>query len=514
MQKQRKGILKVIFTMFLLACSIFSNLFTSVNNLAFALSGNAVEYTDVLTDLQKDENFNIEDYPIDNEDFSLKVIQIAESVNKELFIYVYQPSSDTKGLYAIDISLGLVHSDEPNFETNLYSLALLNQNGVFYKYKVNNFVVSNNNVRYYSITELHRNYNSSIDKGTDNDSTFVSIGIPIAQDWSAITKDGQVYYNCESSKIVTIVDRYDSFLRLQSTTGLGSKIDSFYVAFSTDYNIDDLYEAEVSFITRTYKQTTDNGLPGVPDSGDVGVMAVNDISPRSKTSYEYGDSINHDKVLKATNSIDVETGFWFRKKYSWNKIETTSRFIDSNRVNGLSDSAINHIQDKQYVLRYYESEYKRWTDSIGTYVVKEYETGDRVEEITILRLRFRVGDKVYNLGVVDNKVNVGSTPSNHYLTLWEKIGSLIKTFFSILWSWLKWVLVGIACIVSIPILIVMFPYIWFVLKYLGIGLWYCIKYLGIGMWYCIKYTGLGIWQGLKALWWFISYPFKIIKGQV
>ena len=50
-----------------------------------------ISYTNVMEDLEKDNSFKLEDYPAVEDDYSLQVIQIAESVNGELFVYVYQP---------------------------------------------------------------------------------------------------------------------------------------------------------------------------------------------------------------------------------------------------------------------------------------------------------------------------------------------------------------------------------------------------------------------------------------
>ena len=57
------------------------------NDIVFADTSNA-KYTDVLQDLKRDDNFNTENYPINNEDYSLKVIHVAENVENKLFIYV------------------------------------------------------------------------------------------------------------------------------------------------------------------------------------------------------------------------------------------------------------------------------------------------------------------------------------------------------------------------------------------------------------------------------------------
>jgi len=63
------------------------------------------DYTDALEDLQKDENFNVEEYPDNAKDYSIQVIQIAESTAGELFIYTYQPwwkpEKDTRFRYSV-----------------------------------------------------------------------------------------------------------------------------------------------------------------------------------------------------------------------------------------------------------------------------------------------------------------------------------------------------------------------------------------------------------------------------
>ena len=74
----------------------------------------------VLTDLQKDTAFNIEDYPVNSKDYSLNVIQIAESIDKELYIYVYQPSGVFGSLVASSINIS---TNDLNFIN--YTLCIL-----------------------------------------------------------------------------------------------------------------------------------------------------------------------------------------------------------------------------------------------------------------------------------------------------------------------------------------------------------------------------------------------------
>lgn len=96
------------------------------------------EYSNVLDDLTKDENFNIEDYPTKDKDYSLQVIQVAESEDKELFVYVYQPSAK---YIATSIDFSTTYDEDDNFyDFNNYKLKLLNQEGTLSKYVVENFL--------------------------------------------------------------------------------------------------------------------------------------------------------------------------------------------------------------------------------------------------------------------------------------------------------------------------------------------------------------------------------------
>ena len=72
-----------VFAAFILAIVVC---FQSIPFRAFAEEASNV-YSTVIDDLTKDENFNVADYPSNASDYSLQVITIAESSNKELFVY-------------------------------------------------------------------------------------------------------------------------------------------------------------------------------------------------------------------------------------------------------------------------------------------------------------------------------------------------------------------------------------------------------------------------------------------
>ena len=150
-----------IFIKFLLTVAM-TGVFPVVAITAKAEETENIQYTSVVKDLQKDESFNVEAYPSNAEDYSMQVIQIAESVNKELFLYVYQPSDEVKELTATKVSLSTAINE--NFYPLLYDLTLISTEGVFDKYKVEGLTVKDDAVRYYSIVRLQRDFDETIEK--------------------------------------------------------------------------------------------------------------------------------------------------------------------------------------------------------------------------------------------------------------------------------------------------------------------------------------------------------------
>ena len=115
------------------------------------------EYSNVLDDLKQDTSFNLNDYPYiplaeaeslngdidENNDINLmQVIQIAETKDKQLLIYVYQPSRNDS-FYLNGTSINISTTINENASYSKYELTLLSTNGQFEKYMVNDFVISN-----------------------------------------------------------------------------------------------------------------------------------------------------------------------------------------------------------------------------------------------------------------------------------------------------------------------------------------------------------------------------------
>ena len=93
---------------------------------AFAVTANdSIEYTNVMDDLAKDPMFDASKYPIDYTDGKLELLTVAESVNNELFVYVYSPAI----LRAASINISLVEKD---VDYKVYGLTLINAHDGFF----------------------------------------------------------------------------------------------------------------------------------------------------------------------------------------------------------------------------------------------------------------------------------------------------------------------------------------------------------------------------------------------
>ena len=357
------------------------------------------EYTDVLTDLSKDKSFDTSYYPLNATDYSLKVIQIAEGTDKELFVYVYQPSADTKNLVAKSINISV--TQEIEITPRNYTLKLLSSYGTLYKYVVNDFTVSTDPARYYAIPSIFRNFDSSIDQQVDNGNTIDEVSYEVARQWCFSTINGKPYVSVVDIQTIVVTDKFVGFVRypdgFKLFTGAGA-CDSHFVAFNTDKKIDKLLEADVEYITQ--KASYDFFTEDTPFNTEFG-----DIKTDNYASLKYTDKVEH-----------TGAGL-FARTYKWDRIQSVDDFIstedrttvyhgalvNSNVSSKLTDEALNELKGKKWVLRFVETSYNKVPKSAmgaGTYYHSEI---TMVGSVTILRLKFETDGITYNLGVIDNK---------------------------------------------------------------------------------------------------------------
>ena len=349
-----------------------------------AYAESAISYTHVLEDLTKDESFNVEDYPAVADDYSLQVIQIAESVNGELFIYVYQPSDGAKELTATTIRISQSIGDNAKWKD--YDLTLLNTDGVFDKYRVEGITLLSDVVRYYDIAAIHRAFDGDIDDPADTnyDQTINEGVYEVAQEWHACTVNGVVSYSMITSETITITNKIVGYIQYSEGFKLYvDRCDSHFVAFSTDREIDDLMEADLEYTTQSY----------------ITIVKTGDDEPT------LGEKVPNFKTIKASEEVSNDADGLFGKKYTWNRIEKVSDFIANEGENlNLTTGNLEDLENMDWILRFAETDF---TSTVGMYVTN---TGTLVSEVTILRLKFQTDGVTYNLGVVDNKQTGSKDP--------------------------------------------------------------------------------------------------------
>ena len=413
-----------------------------------AKAESTVTYTNVLEDLQRDSSFSKENYPERATDFSLQLIQLAESSDKELFVYVYQPSGQLKGLVASSINISTTINDAVSYHN--YKLELLNADGVFFKYKVSGFVVKDDAVRYYAITSVYRKWDKTIDPATGNDNTVTEVNYNVSKQYAFGTINGKPYVKCVDIDTIVVTDKFVGYVRYKDGFKLYvGACDSHFVAFNTDKPIDKLLEADVYYTTQSY------------DWSSAPFVGVKETFGTKTDEYAY---------LKYTDKVEHSGGGLFAGTYKWDRIQTVDDFVKGeNRENiyhgavldvktssKLTDEALNELKGKKWVLRFSETNY-----SLSGYSTtgSTFESYTLVGDVTILRLKFETDGITYNLGTIDNKQTGGKDPSNKtdidvsLNDTGKKLAALIMLILAIvlLAPVLPYILKAVVWIVMLPI---------------------------------------------------------------
>ena len=361
----------------------------------------SITYSGVMEDLKKDTSFNPGNYPTKADDYSLQIIQLAESSDKELFVYVYQPSGKAKNFKASSINISTTINDSISYLN--YKLEFLNSNGVFYKYKVSGLTVKNESVRYYAISSIYRPFDESIDKQASGGNTVIEVNYAVNKQYAFGSINGKPYVNCVDIETIVVTDKFVGFVRYKDGFKLYvGACDSHFVAFNTDKPIDKLLEADVYYTTQSY------------DWSSVPFVGVKET---------FGDKADKYAYLKYTDKVEHTGGGLFAGTYKWDRIQTIDDFIKGeNRENiyhgavldvktssKLTDEALTELKGKKWVLRFAETSY-----SLSGYSTtgSTFESYTLVGDVTILRLKFETDGITYNLGVIDNKQTGGKEPSN------------------------------------------------------------------------------------------------------
>ena len=398
---------------------------------------NKVTYTSCEQDLSNNKDFDITNYPINDNNFSPKVVQIMEA-DGNLFVYVYCPT------WWLEItSLNLYTTAEISTPKN-YDLKFINEYKTIRKYLVQEFSVSSEAIRYYNIPSIFRKYNSMVDKEAPGDNTISEVSFAVGQTWQVTTQNGENYYTSTYLETIEITSKYVGFVRYSNGFVLhADACDSHFVAFTTDKDIDKLLEADLEYITRS-------------------VVEVDYLGTSYGDDTSYGDAIDNAITLTYTDKVSNSVGL-FGTKYEWERIQTVDEFV---KENNLTSSANASILNKKWVLRFCETDYEEKYTSYNPYDKQTlYYTA--VTDVTILRLKFVTDGVIYNMALVDNKQSGDTKPDNE-----PEIP-----------KWVYWV-IGILCLILFIVLLpILMPILAFLIKAIGVVL----KYLFIFLWWLITW---------------------------
>ncbi len=405
--------------LFLILIAMITILFSSFSTISATAFASETEYSSVMEDLSKVDDFNKAKYPYVEKDHSINVIQIAESEAKQLFVYTYQPTGQAKQLKATTVRIATSTGDDKSYHD--YQLTLLNSNGVFFKYLVNGLEVKNDTTRYYDIPAIHRKYIEGVDTPPSEGQTSDEVAFEVGALWTAETKDGKVVYNCTASETIEIIDKHVGFLRyLNGFYWWSDYTDSHYIAFNTDKPIDNLLEAEIEYKSQQMQMHK--------------ALITGNI-----TYYPQGEKQSYSTKITETDVMTNDPYWLAGYSYVRNRVQTVDEF---SKDENLTEEAKEDIKGKQWVLRFAETKYD--------YDVNGYYYYTDISEVTILRLKFKTNNVTYNLGVVDNKQTGSSTPDNKQFDFWEW---LKETFGSIIGGIIAILAIIVATIVFLPLIL-------------------------------------------------------------
>ncbi len=439
--KKRLKIITIILTIFMVCITSFPQI---------VYANEAITYTDVFDDLRKDETFNATDYPAytyeqiktlkeDDDETNdvplLDVITIAEGYDKELYIYVYNPTKAELDIVANEVTLYCepLKLESVEVQVHQFDLELVSNYKVFDKYIVKDFTVSDETYRYYSIVELSRPFNdeidTSIEEGITNDKAEA-----IGQVWCAYYYNDEIVYEKDVLKTVIITPTLTDYVyckngfEIKSLVGLSTAGHCHYIAFNVaNFNVEKIYDADLVYKSYEYRKTitTDYVLGFVTDTHETYIPMTEDKETR----------------VRLTNKDEVEyvgQGLW-GTKYKYNRIMTAQEFKENFEAQGgkWEEGAKEKLLDSQWVFAFAETEMDYYGGSpleYGTGSSTTVEEGTAVHDIDILRISFFAEGRVYNLGVVADKTTadkiagglINNGMNTEFLNDWfEKIGALI-----------------------------------------------------------------------------------------
>lgn len=438
--------------------------------ISFVCGGVGVTYaatssSEVLADLRKDPDFDESAYPYVKDDYGLYVIQIAESSNKELFVYAYQPCNDTYDLKGTKISISYGYSlNGTDLSPKLYNLRLVSTSGTLDKYYVEDFTVPNDGDRYYNIVEIFRMINTEIDGEQDPTNPKTDKAYPVGQQWYVCDLNDSKHYEMNTFNTLSVNTVLTSHLTFSDGLTLNDLLHTntptdcwFYCFNQEDYVIEHIYEADLNYsVCRV--ETRYNTLTGI-------VSFVNTFDEKENLTV----ALSKDDIMSYSG-----VGL-FSKSYHWNRILSSSAFIEMAEDQGVTfiESDRQNILSSQWVFTFLETNRTKTALSSSSFFEEYY----NVYDVGLLRLYFQdISGNYYDLGVVNDLTDPDDNSSG--------FGSLdfTKTFEDF-WDMFVKIILSIAGVIILLLLLN------FVTPVLGI----------------LKFV-------FKAVVYVISAPFKLLKS--
>ncbi len=457
--------LKKIIAIISLLCLVFAMLTFDV----IAAEGDTESSvsSNVLDDLKRDSSFFVSDYPVSSTNYSFEVIQIAESNNKELFVYTYNPSYQSIGMKAAEITMW----DTPSlteFTALPYNLTLVSEFEQFQKYRVEGYTVCDERVRYYNFTQIHVPYNETAHKDREIIAgTTDLVAYSVGQSWQVKYINDTVWYDVGELKVIELDYLYNGELLLKNGITFNNFFGTFessylhFIVFTCDeYILDDVYDADMRY--KTQKVIFQNLL---------GSDEIEYVDEKPRQEFLYID----DKDIAYFDS----KGWLAGEDVEWHRIMKSDAFKKSMTDQGLdlADDLISKLDVKNsWVFAFTETErtlnYLYDYSVSGTPIMigyQEYKT--LVTEVSVLRLHFFDKTKgEFNLGTVMDITTSDGIPDGSNKTgldiddFWEKFKEAIRNVMTIIGIVLIVVLIGFCMPILSPIISLVVNLIGFILK--------------------------------------------------
>lgn len=403
------------------------------------------KYTTVTEDLNNiTSGFDKSNYPAKEGDYSLNLLTLAVNKSNELLVYVYQPAASENYL-ATSINI-----DKDGNGANKYKMSLIDHNEVFFKYKVDGLKIAySDRSQTIEVVSIFRKFIKGIDKNasTESDNTILEVSFSVAQ---KITIKNGVVSECKDVEVIKVLEKYVGFIRYDTDSyfaglwGGGKCVDSHFVAFTTDHDIDLVLSARLSFYTQDITKTVkEHSSP----------MHSTDSSTKG------GNKVN--KVIELNRGQIVQNTDKSKTTYKYNRVQTVDEFLSAEDVkeegsfgifkwsqDRLDSTAKQELKNKQFILRFYESNYshlklipvEHWKLPSCLLSSSEYKY-TQVSEVTLLTLEFERSGIRFKLNAVDNVQTgsdkpIGEGPhveiENKYKKWFEDFEDSLKAIFILL----------------------------------------------------------------------------------